>query len=121
MEELLDLRTEGVWLVRGGRGSGNSEVEFLLGGVFDVGLEVIEVCWGLEIDFTVVGVHCRMFLSEKWRKREGRDGDSFNGVTSSSVRFAFQISDLAIMFTSCPNDISAIAARHGHGFEITRL
>lgn len=48
-------------LVGGGCGGGDGEVEFLLGGVFDVGVEVGEVGGGLEVDFTVVGVHGWMY------------------------------------------------------------
>lgn len=63
-EELLDAGAEGVvgFVGRGG-GGGDGEVEFLLGGVFDVGVEVGEVGRGLEVDFTVVGVHCWMFCT----------------------------------------------------------
>ena len=66
-EELLDAGAEGIvgFVGRGG-GGGDGEVEFLLRGVFDVGVEVGEVGGGLEVDFTVVGVHCCwMFCTDR--------------------------------------------------------
>ena len=53
MDELLDLGPERVLALRG-----NGKVEFLLGGVFHVVVEIGEVGGGLEVDFPVVGIHC---------------------------------------------------------------
>lgn len=52
MHQFLDFGSERIFPL--GR---DGEVEFLLRGGLDVGLEVEEVGGGLEIDFTVVGVH----------------------------------------------------------------
>lgn len=55
LHELLDLGSERVLALRG-----NGKVEFLLGGVFHVIVEIGEVGGGLEVDFPVVGVHCSL-------------------------------------------------------------
>ena len=55
MYELLDLGPERVLALRG-----NGKVEFLLGGVFHVVVEIGEVGRGLEVDFPVMRVHCSL-------------------------------------------------------------
>lgn len=52
MHEVLHLGSEGVFAL-----GGNGEVEFLLGGGFDVGVEVNKVSGRLEVDFAVVWIH----------------------------------------------------------------
>lgn len=55
MHKLLHFGPERVFSLRG-----NGKVKFLLGGVFDVVVEVDEVGGGLKVYFPVVRVHCSL-------------------------------------------------------------
>ena len=53
LHKILHLGPESIFTL-----GGDGEVNFLLGGVFDVVVEVGEVGGGLEVYFPVVRVHC---------------------------------------------------------------